>query len=68
MIQTVLQNCVTQMPDVAPLFFNDFLEPYLRPRCSKGDDVKDSRGAVREEFVVSFRPLPLPVCYQGFNS
>lgn len=44
MVQTLLPNCVTQMHDAAPPFFHDFLEPYLGPHCSKGDDVKDSRG------------------------
>ena len=67
MVPTVLQNCVTQMQDAAPPFFSDFLEIYLGPHSSKGDDAKDSRGkkgeSVLEGFIVSFRPLPLPVCY-----
>lgn len=53
---------------VAPPFFNDFLDIYLGPHSSKGDDAKDSRDKKREpvlegEFTVSFRSLPLPVCY-----
>lgn len=73
MTPTVLQNCVIQMQDAAPPFFTDFLETHLRPHSSKEDNAKDSRGkkgepVLEREFIVSFRPLPLPACYLGYNN
>lgn len=44
MIQPVLQNCIIQEQDAAPLFHNDFLEIYLGPQSNEEDDAKDSRG------------------------
>jgi len=58
MIPTVLQNCVIQMQDAESTLFNGFLELYLGPRSTTGDDVKDSRGkngepVLEREFTVS---------------